>query len=253
MNIILIFPEDTRGSTVELTDYRAKHIVKVLRSEVEDVIRVGVLGGLMGVATVREINKKYPFSVILEPQFNESPPPKSSVDIVVALPRPIMLKRIFSQAASLGVGNIHIINARRVERSFWDASILEPVNYRKHLYAGLEQAVDTILPNVIFHRYFKTFVGEYCLSLENNYSHLLLAHPDGSAKLSTLFATQKHEKILVAIGPEGGWVDYELEQFEELHFNRFSLGPRILRVDSAVIYTHGWIMAELDRLVNHST
>ena len=40
---------------------------------------------------------------------------------------------------------------------------------------------------------------------------------------------------LLAIGPEGGWTDDEVELLEERGFRRVSLGPRILRTETAVV------------------
>ncbi|NNK13102.1 MAG: RNA methyltransferase, partial [Desulfofustis sp.] len=47
--------------------------------------------------------------------------------------------------------------------------------------------------------------------------------------------------VLMAIGPEGGWNEYELEQMRTRGFDQFSLGHRILRVETAVTAVHASI------------
>ena len=160
-----------------------------------------------------------------------------------------MMRRIFSQITSLGIGTIHIINAARVEKSFWEAGIVKQEEYMEHLIHGLEQSVDTTPPAVTFHRKFRPFVEDFLPSIANTYNALLLAHPSGQKMLSEHIKAES-KKVLVAIGPEGGWVDFEVEKFMEQGFSAFNLGSRILKVETAVINIHGRVMSELERFSN---
>ncbi len=177
MNIVLFESSEIVEQRVVVADERAKHIAKVLRSSPGDSIRVGVVNGLMGCGIIGDIRRKPPYSVELHVTLNDAPPPPSRVDIVLALPRPIMFKRVLSQATTLGVKKIHIINARRVEKSFWDAHAIDEQIYRTHLLKGLEQAVDTRLPTVSFHKGFKTFIDLVVPQLKNDYKQLIVADP----------------------------------------------------------------------------
>jgi RsmE family RNA methyltransferase len=94
---------------------------------------------------------------------------------------------------------------------------------------GLEQSGDTILPTIRLHRLFTPFVrGE--LSVEIGNKMALLAQP-GSAIEAPRHADQS---VVLAIGPEGGFIDREVETFQEIGFTSVSLGPRILRVETAI-------------------
>ena len=179
------------------------------------------------------------------------PEPRPSLDLILALPRPIMLKRILSQVTALGVGSIHLVNANRVEKSFWEAGILQPEEYHCHLLQGLEQAVDTRLPDIQIHSQFKPFIEDFFPSHVKEYGHLLLAHPAGGQQLGDV-VDSKNCRIVLAVGPEGGWVDYEVQKFQELGFSCCSIGRRILKVDTAVIALHARISAlqELKSLHN---
>lgn len=240
MNIILLSEHELVDNQASLVDHRAEHIVKILRSRVGDRVVVGIINGKMGYGIIKEIARKRPFQVSLEVVLDREPPAAPAIDIVLALPRPIMFRRILSQLTALGVGHIHVINSARVEKSFWDASIVSEDSWRKQVIAGLEQAVDTRLVEVSFHRGFKPFVERTIEALAPGYLQMLVAHPDCPEGLQDVF--QKGEgRTLVAIGPEGGWNPYEIEKLAEHGFTTFGMGPRILRVETAVPVIHAMV------------
>ena len=240
MNIILAEEAEISDGRLTLTDHRAEHIVKVLRSEVKERVRVGLVNGQRGFANILKIQKKYPFLVELLVDLDEPPGETPPIDLILALPRPIMLKRVLSQVTALGVGTIHLINANRVEKSFWEAGILQPEEYRTHLLHGLEQAGDTRLPDVRIHPKFKPFIEDIFPGLAREYRYLLLADPGGSQRLSDV-VVDKDGRIFLAVGPEGGWVDFEIRKFQEQGFSCCTIGERILKVDTAVIALHARI------------
>jgi 16S rRNA (uracil1498-N3)-methyltransferase len=242
MNIILAEEGEVVDHFLTLTDHRAEHIIKVLHKEVGDRLRVGLINGLGGYGTLTALHQKYPFSVTLSLELTEPQGPLPPLDLILALPRPIMLKRILSQVTALGVGTIHLINANRVEKSFWEAGVLQPAEYRPHLLHGLEQAVDTRLPKIQLHPKFKPFVEDFCPSIMSDYRYPLLADPGGEHSLIDVVGGTSG-RILLAVGPEGGWVEYELQKFREQGFHCCTIGARILKVDTAVIALHATITA----------
>lgn len=241
MNIILAEAAEVIDGHLTVTDHRAEHIVKVLRAETGDRLRVGVVNGRRGYGVLLAVQRKYPFAATLAVQLAEPTGPLPMLDLILALPRPIMLKRILSQVTALGVGAIHLINANRVEKSFWEASLLLPEEYRTHLLHGLEQAVDTRLPTVHLHPKFKPFIEDYCPSLVAGYDNLILADPGGEQRLAQAVAGRAPGRVLLAVGPEGGWVEYELQKFREQGFLCCTIGERILKVDTATIALHASI------------
>ena len=242
MNLILVEAHEVMDNRVLLTDRRARHIVKILRSSPGDRLKVGMVNGLLGFGEIISLRDSQPFQVELTLHLGEEPPQRTPLDLVLALPRPIMLKRILSQVTALGVGAIHVINANRVEKSFWDATILQEEEYRFLLLQGLEQAVDTILPEVYLHRGFKSFAFDKLPDMLCDYSDLIIAHPGGEQGLWEAVGG-KPGPILLAIGPEGGWVDYEVDVFEKSGFSVANIGDRILKVDTAVTSLHGRLAA----------
>lgn len=249
MNIILVERQEVQEGRALLLGRRAEHLVKVLQVRAGDTVRLGIIDGPKGSGVVLALRDRFPFQVELQVQFSGDIPERPPLDLLLALPRPIMLRRIFSQAAALGVGSIFLLHAQRVEKSFWNATLLNEAEYRPHLLQGLEQAVDTRVPEVCLHQRFKPFIEDVLPSIRGRYSHLLIAHPAGSASLSTVMTTIP-ERILLAIGPEGGWVDYELKRFADAGFGPFSIGERILKVDTAVVAIHSLVMACRQALIS---
>lgn len=231
MNLILLFPEEVQGDHVTLTDHRAEHIRTVLRSTAGDQLRVGLLNGPLGTASVESVAHG---SVSLRLDLHGPVPPLPPTALILALPRPIMLKRVLAQATALGVARIFLINANRVEKSFFQASLLRDEAYQAALFQGLEQAVDTRLPDVSIHTRFRPFVEDTLPRYLADFSVRLIAHPTAAAPLPEVAPVPLRERAILAIGPEGGWVDFEIDRFTTCGFQGFSLGSRILRVDSAV-------------------
>lgn len=230
MNLILIQADELELGHVRLADHRADHLRKVLKAKPGDTVRVGVIGGLMGSGRIRAISRD---EAVIEVMVNTLPPAKLGLHLILALPRPIMVKRILAQAATLGVNHLYLINAQRVEKSFFGASPVKDGTFSSFLLKGLEQAIDTIMPTVSVHPRFRPFIEDVLPGLTAG--RRLIAHPQGAAGLAGLASSPLGTgPTLLAIGPEGGWLDFEVTKFMESGFEPFSLGPRILRVNTAV-------------------
>ena len=227
MNLILLFPEDfIAADTVRLTGRRQQHIRDVHRAGEGDTLCVGLEGGGIGVGLIRRWNEQ---GIEMKVSFEAQPPPKLPLILVLALPRPKVLKRILIAATSLGVEQIHLIHSWRVEKSFWHSDLLKPEAMREPLVLGLEQAKDTIIPAVELHRFFKPFVQDVLRLLSAN-SRRLVAHPTAESSCPRNLG----ERTTLVIGPEGGFIPYEVELLASEGFTPVHCGPRILRVETAV-------------------
>jgi len=225
--MILLEPADfISEDEVRLSDRRFEHIRDIHRAQVSTELQVGLLQGDMGLGLITKLDSR---SVEMKVVLNQSPPQELPVTLLLALPRPKMLKRVLQSITTLGVKRIYLINSHRVEKSFWSSPLLQPSELQKQLILGLEQAQDTRLPQVHLRKLFKPFVEDELPTLIKG-SQALVAHPDSD-----------HEDLLVsgqtttlAVGPEGGFIHYEVEKLLACGFRSFSLGPRILRVETAV-------------------
>jgi RsmE family RNA methyltransferase len=227
LNLLLFTAEDRLDSEhIEVTDHRLRHLLQVHGAAAGDSVRVGEVGGLMGQATILELQRERAvMSVVLD----QPPPEKLPLRLVLALPRPKMLRRILRAVAEYGVPELHLINSYRVEKSYWQSPVLQEDTSRGYLLQGLEQSRDTVLPEVHCHQRFKPFVEDALPGLIGA-TQALLAHPGDYPPCPR----GPHGERLLVVGPEGGFIPYEVEKLREAGCETVSLGPRILRVENAV-------------------
>jgi len=225
---LLLFTSDDRVDEqhIRVSDRRLQHLRQVNRAAAGDSLRVGEIDGRVGTAVVLEIDDT---QALLAVTLDSSPPEKLPLCLVLALPRPKMLRRVLRAVAEFGVAELHLIHSYRVEKSYWQTPVLQQATVTQYLLQGLEQSRDTVLPDVHCHRRFKPFVEDVLPDmLEQRLA--LLAHPGDYPPCPRGIT----ENTLLVVGPEGGFIPYEVEKLEAAGCQTVSLGPRILRVENAV-------------------
>ncbi|WP_022965413.1 16S rRNA (uracil(1498)-N(3))-methyltransferase [Denitrificimonas caeni] len=227
MNLLLLSSDDfIAENRVRITDRRLQHLNTVNKASAGQTLRAGLLGGLQGNALVLSINED---AAELQVDFHSPPPAKLPITLLLALPRPKMLRRTLQTIASMGVAKLVLINSYRVEKSFWQTPFLQPEALHEQLILGLEQARDTVLPEIILAKRFKPFVEDELPAMAAN-TRGLIAHPGDYPECPRALS----ESVTLAIGPEGGWIPYEVELLSQAGLNPVQLGERILRVETAV-------------------
>ncbi|MCQ4312303.1 16S rRNA (uracil(1498)-N(3))-methyltransferase [Pseudomonas stutzeri] len=227
MNLLLLEAADfVAADRVILRDRRLKHIQDVHRAEAGESLRVGLLGGDMGQGRLLRLDAN---EAELEIALNQPPPAKLPITLLLALPRPKMLRRVLQTVATMGVPRLVLLNSYRVEKSFWQTPFLEPAAIREQLLLGLEQARDTVLPDVTIEKRFKPFVEDRLPQLASG-TRGLLGHPGDYPACPRAL----DEPVTLAIGPEGGWIPYEVDKLTAAGLQPVQLGERILRVETAV-------------------
>jgi len=229
MNRILFDPTEYHDGHVVLNDARAEHIRTILHGTPGQTIKVGEIDGMIGTAVLTEIT---PRQVVFTPHL-EAVAPEPWFDILLAVPRPRAMKRLWPQLAALGVGRILLVRAEKVEKSYFSSHCLRPEIYRPLLVDGLMQAGTTRLPEVIVRERFTRLMREELDTLFP-VGPRLLAHP-GGARTPVLGPARQTARPLLAVGPDGGWTDPEIALFKEHAFQNFALGTRPLRTDTACI------------------
>lgn len=233
MNLLLFEQHELKNSRLHLAsdDRRSIHIKNILDLHVGDTLSVGMVNGAMGIGSIVSAGKD---GVEIDVSLAEEQQDTRNIILILALPRPIMLQRILKQATVLGVKTFHLIRSEKVQKSYFQSKVLEKDNIQSMLLQGLEQAMDTRLPEVHVHHRFKPFVEDVVPALDAK--TLLVAHPEANPTLADLYHQGAIiENIALAIGPEGGWNDFEMNLFKQKGFLDFSVGSRIMHVDTAVL------------------
>ncbi len=226
---ILLFNANELSHTRQLVinDLRRQtHLANVIKPAIGDTVRVGQINGALGLAkvifhTLRETH--------LEVELHQASPAPLSLKLLLAIPRPKMMRRIIQTCATLGVSEITLLNSAKVEKSYWQTPILQPQSIYENLILGLEQAGTTQLPLVHKAPLFKPYVEDK-LDQWAGQSRRLVAHPRDAQQCPN--ASQ--QATTLAIGPEGGFSEYEVDKLIQQGFTPFSLGPRIMRVETAI-------------------
>ena len=268
MNRILFETDEIVNGIATFGDARAEHVMNVLHGEVGQALKTGEVNGPIGTSVITGISRPPSSGAGPEITVACSHAEKSLapwIDLVLAPPRPRVMKRLLPQLATMGVGRIFLVGAKKVEKDFWGATLLRPENYRPLLIDGLMQAGTSVLPALEMHRNFRKFVKEELDTLWPE-ARRIVAHPYGVGKdvgretedLRGLQASDGSRGLkpddsgssprpVLAVGPEGGWTDEEVALLEEHGFLRYSLGSRILRTDTATIALLAQLMKEFDK------
>jgi RNA methyltransferase, RsmE family len=234
VNLILLFDEDfVAASRVRLTGRRLEHVTKIHRAAIGDVLVAGRANGRIGAGTIARLDDE---ALEMDVVLDRDPPPPLPLTLVLALPRPKVLNRVIASATSLGIKRIVLINAWRVEKSYWKSPRLSDDNLRHQSILGLEQARDTVLPSIETRRFFRTFVDGELPSLASG-TRALVAHPHAHEACPR----DLREPVTLVIGPEGGFIDAEIASLERAGCTPVTIGERILRVETAV----GFLVARL--------
>jgi 16S rRNA (uracil1498-N3)-methyltransferase len=228
MNLVLLFEEDFVGGAtrVRLTGRRLQHVRDVHRAHVGDVLRVGRLNDRVGSGRITALSDD---ALEMDVVLDQAPPRPVPLTLLLALPRPKSLKRVVQAVTAMGVKRIVLMNTWRVEKSFWKSPVLDAVVLREQLVLGLEQGRDTALPDITLRPLFKPFVEDELPALAGD-SRKLLAHPAAARACPRAV----DGAVTLAVGPEGGFIAYEIEMLERRGFAAVSLGERSLRVEHAV-------------------
>jgi RsmE family RNA methyltransferase len=227
MNLLLLFPEDFLApDRVRISGRRCRHLVEVLHGEPGRPIRVGLLDGLLGTA---RIIARFAGGIDLAVQLDTQPPPPVAITLLLALPRPKALRRVLQGVTACGVKRIILFNTARVEKSYWQSPFLAEAALRDQLLLGLEQGCDSRLPEVLLRRRFRPFVEDELPFLTSG-SLCMVAHPGGARPCPCAVTGP----VSLAVGPEGGFVPFEIDLLGAHGFQPIHLGNRPLRVETAV-------------------
>jgi RsmE family RNA methyltransferase len=242
MNLLLLFPDDfVAGEAAQaaagdsppapgaqralVAGRRLEHVHDVHRAREGDTLCVGLVDGPVGTGVIRRIDRD---RLEMDVELDRTPPAALPVTVVLALPRPPVLRRVLIAIASMGVKRLVLLNASGVEKSFWQSHAMRAVAVHEQLVLGLEQARDTMMPQVLVRPRFRPFVEDELPDLAGP-GRGFVAHPSGEVT-----AARGAGEGLIAVGPEPGWTDWELERLCAAGLRPVSLGPRPLRVESAV-------------------
>ncbi len=235
VNVLLFEPTDVVGEVATVAGRRARHLIDVLGVAPGRRLRAGVIGGPLGEAEVVAVQAEAVTLRFVVGAGTVAPAP-AAVDLVVAVPRPKVLTRLLEHAAACAVRRIDLVNAWRVDKSYLGSSRLAPDEVGAALRRGAEQGMTTHLPALSVHPRLMAYLDDVLPTETPAGAARAIAHArgDGDVGLERALPPGDDRPVLIAIGPEGGWIDREVDSFFARGFTVVTLGPAVLRVEAAV-------------------
>ena len=233
----------TPGSVVELPPDTASHLAKVLRARGGDELILfngdgrefnGAIDGVRGSRVSASVGDSRPVD-------RESP---LAITLVQCVPRGDRMDFIVQKATELGVARIvPVLSQRSVVRLDAAQADSKAIHWRAVAVSACEQCGRNRLPVIDAAQPLLNYLGD----LAPGAGPRLVFAPDlgkpppdprSAADSNPAFSAAE-----IAIGPEGGFADDELEAFRVCGFSRVALGPRILRTETAAIAAVVWLQA----------
>ena len=229
MNILLL-PEIEKGQTcLTLTEVsQIKHVQQVLELETGDRLKVGSLQGNLGSAVIEGVSDTQ--LKLTDIILDILPPSKLDLTVILALPRPKVLRRLIMDMTAIGVREIILVNSYRTDKSYWQSPMLARID--EFVREGLQQGVDTIPPVIQLKKRFKPFVEDELSQWSISHT-MVVAHPYSTLSFNQ-FIEQTGLPQVLCIGAEGGWIEYEVGLLQDHGCQAVTIGQRILRTEAAV-------------------
>lgn len=213
---------------------RAEHVRAILRAEVGDVLRAAIVDGPRGEARITALADD---AVEFACAWREEVEPVPADALLLAVPRPKVLLRMLAHAAALGFGRIELFRSWRVDKSHLHSDAMRPDTQRAALLAGLEQTGRTRLPAIGCHALFRPFVEDALPALP--LPALRFVADPAAATATAALALGSAAGVALAIGPDGGFLPYEVDRFAAQGFLPVSCGARPLRTETALAVLKG--------------
>lgn len=233
MNIVLLEPNQitTTDNIWQIENQRQlQHLQQHIQLNCGDTLKVGVRNGQRYLTEVISVSEQ---QIRIRPIQVEAIPAKLPVHLILALPRPKVLRRIIMDAVTLGVERISLIHSYRVDKSYWQSPFLQQLD--DYVTLGLEQAGDTIAPEIQLYKRFKPFVEDVLPTFISDQKPAYVAHPYAEQQMPYVIQHSCH----LIVGPEGGFIPYEVDLLKKNGCQAMSLGNRILRTETAVSHILG--------------
>lgn len=230
MNLILLEQQQSEQEYWSICQPRQlQHLRQHLKIQVGDTLKVAIRNEKRYLARVVEIGEK---EVVIAPIQEELSPQKLPLTLIVALPRPKVLRRLIMDSVTLGVEKMILLHSYRVDKSYWQSPFLQQIP--DYVQLGLEQAGDPIEPQIETYSRFKPFVEDVLPQLVTK-NPAFVAHPYATQTMPVAIETS----CTLIIGPEGGFIPYEIDLLVKNGCQAVTLGNRILRTESAIPYAVG--------------
>jgi 16S rRNA (uracil1498-N3)-methyltransferase len=226
--------DEISGNRATLLGAHADHLVRVLRARV---------GQEFDVATGKTVRHGRITAIApdrVEFELGEEIPAVAAASVTLALSifKFDRMEWAIEKCTELGVARIVPVIARRTDTHLAAAALKRTERWRRIAREASEQSRRSSVPGIVDPLKIKDVVA-----LPGG-MRIVLAESEKQSALKDVLSSPRSEVVL-AVGPEGGWTDEELELFRESGWIFASLGNTILRAETATIAAVAVVMSEL--------
>lgn len=208
-------------------DPRAVHLRKVLRREVGGEFDAGLVNGPRGRGRLEAVRDD---GLHLTFRWEPDAPAADPITLILGLPRPQTARDILRDATTLGVAALHFVATEKSDPGYAQSSLWHDGEWERHVHAGAAQAFSTLVPAVTAGR----TLAEVLAALPVDTSRLALDNYESSTALAAT-RPAPGSPLVLALGPERGWGPRDRATLRAAGFTLVHLGPRVLRLETAVI------------------
>jgi 16S rRNA (uracil1498-N3)-methyltransferase len=212
--------------TATLTGDQAVHLARVLRAEPGQVFDV-VAGGFLHRAEITSVSEDNVVFTLHEELESDTALP---LHLLLAIFKFDHMEWAIEKATELGVARITPILARRTEKHLAQAAAKRVERWRRIVLEASKQSRRTSIPEIA-----DPLTLKATLEQEKSPTQILLSETEQATTLAAALSAASSAETALAIGPEGGWTPEEMALFTTHHWQPVTLGPRILRAETAAI------------------
>ncbi len=222
-------------TTATLTGDQATHLARVLRAEPGQIYDV-VANGFLHRAEITTVNvgssgePEVHFTLHEELESDAALP----LHLLLAVFKFDHMEWAIEKATELGIARITPILARRTEKHLAQSAAKRAERWRRIALEASKQSRRTTIPEIA-----DPIPLKQALEQEQSPTRILLSETEQTTTLTTALLNAKSSNqetdTALAIGPEGGWTPEEITLFTQHNWQPITLGPRILRAETAAI------------------
>jgi 16S rRNA (uracil1498-N3)-methyltransferase len=232
---VILFDSDSVTQVLPRTDFRALHLIDILKCHKGDQFDAGVINGRMGKGTIRSVDEK---EIVIDLSLEGPPIALDDIHFIVGLPRPQTARKILSELTSMGVASLDFVLTEVSDKSYASSKLWTSGEWKRHLISGAEQAFTTSIPEVSW----GTDLAESGGLAPRNAMRIALDNYEGTEAMGEITLNLP---LLIAIGPERGWSMLDRQILRSRGFHLVHLGTRVLRVETACVAAYSIAKSKL--------
>ena len=221
-----------------------KHISRVLRCRENDKLEVCDMDNNEYICEIKEINKDNILLDIIE-KVNIKRESNLKVKLYQGMPKGTKMELILQKLTEIGVDEIVLVQAKRsvtkIDNKKEDKKI---ERWERIIYEAAKQSKRAKIPKLTGVLAFKEALAD----MQNNDLNICPYENERTISIKEAIKDSSANTIGIFVGPEGGFEEEEIEKIQEIDGKVVSLGPRILRTETASVVASSVVLYELSDL-----